>query len=589
MEPPRGVWDTLWQFVRFLPFFIGLLLLGTVKGIVFCPLICLIMTIGNSAIILGLWPMHCFWTYYSVLRAKRLGPILKLVLCLCIFVLLILWPTFGIVASIIGGAAYGFLSPIFATFEAVAPGKTNEFFHCIFDGTWTTVNSCFTTIRDFMDVCYYSYLSLMDDLQRQNPVDERYYEIRILDLPGAVVALAFGVFLDVPIISLLALFKSPYMLFKGWQRLLHDLIGREGPFLETICVPFAGLAILLWPLAVTGAVLASIIASVFLGAYAGIVAYQESSLRMGFHYAVACLAIFDEYSNDVLDMPEGTCFPSPKYRKDASSRTPSHASSFSRPNSFNNQPPPSRTGSLKNPVLELKPLELLDSLFKECKHHGEQLVSQGLLSLKDIEDAKSSKDGSGVISIGLPAYCILQSLLRSTKANSLGILLSDSITDITSSNRPKDVVFDWFLNPLLIIKDQIKVENLSEDEEAYLGQLVLLSGNPHRLKFMYTGRPPESELKRAELDALARRLRGITKSISRYPTYRRRYESLTKTILEELDKRNGGSQSTNGSLMVQRSRSNFLQVLSQSFKRKNSSSGSDIESIGARERENEIQ
>ena len=85
---------------------------------------------------------------------------------------------------------------------------------------------------------------------------------------------ALGLLIDVPVISLLALFKSPYMLFKGWKRLLDDMIGREGPFLETICVPFAGLAILLWPLAVVGAVLGSMVSSVVLGAYAGVVAYQ---------------------------------------------------------------------------------------------------------------------------------------------------------------------------------------------------------------------------------------------------------------------------------------------------------------------------
>lgn len=97
---------------------------------------------------------------------------------------------------------------------------------------------------------------------------------RLLHLPGAVLAGFLGLFIDVPVISILAVFKSPYMLFKGWKRLLHDMIGREGPFLETICVPFAGLAILLWPLAVIGAVLGSIVSSVFLGAYAGVVAYQ---------------------------------------------------------------------------------------------------------------------------------------------------------------------------------------------------------------------------------------------------------------------------------------------------------------------------
>lgn len=83
-----------------------------------------------------------------------------------------------------------------------------------------------------------------------------------------------GFLVDMPVISLIALCKSPYMLFKGWHRLLHDLIGREGPFLETICVPFAGLAILLWPLAVVGAVLGSMVSSIFLGAYAAAVVYQ---------------------------------------------------------------------------------------------------------------------------------------------------------------------------------------------------------------------------------------------------------------------------------------------------------------------------
>lgn len=83
-----------------------------------------------------------------------------------------------------------------------------------------------------------------------------------------------GILVDVPMVSLIALFKSPFMLFKGWHRLIHDLIGREGPFLETACVPFAGLAILLWPLAVLGAVLASCLSSFFLGAYAAVVVYQ---------------------------------------------------------------------------------------------------------------------------------------------------------------------------------------------------------------------------------------------------------------------------------------------------------------------------
>ena len=79
---------------------------------------------------------------------------------------------------------------------------------------------------------------------------------------------------DVLMISAVALWKSPYMLLKGWQRLCEDLVRREGPFLETVCVPFAGLAIILWPLAVIGGLLASFFSSFFFGFCAGLIAYQ---------------------------------------------------------------------------------------------------------------------------------------------------------------------------------------------------------------------------------------------------------------------------------------------------------------------------
>lgn len=99
-----------------------------------------------------------------------------------------------------------------------------------------------------------------------------------------------GIIVDTPVISIVAICKGPYMLFKGWNRLLHDLIGREGPFLETICVPFAGLAIVLWPLAVVGAVLASVLASFLLGAYAGLVTYQVNP-HTSFKYLLRLLLL----------------------------------------------------------------------------------------------------------------------------------------------------------------------------------------------------------------------------------------------------------------------------------------------------------
>lgn len=562
MEPPTGIWASVWSFFKFLPFFCGLLLLGIIKGALFGPWTWLITAIGISALIVGLWPMHVIWTFYCIIRTKLVGPIVKLLLLVTASVILVLWLIVGIVGSILTGLAYGFLAPVMATFDAVGEGKERPLVHCFVDGTWSTVTGSCTVVRDLKDMLFHSYFSIMDDLRFHSPPDGKPYEIRVLDIPGAVLAAACGLLLDGIMFTLISFYKLPVMLFKGWKRLIEDLIGREGPFLETACVPFAGLAILLWPFAVLGAFLASIISSVPLGAYAAVVVYQESSLFMGLSYAISSVSIFDEYTNDVLDMAPGSCFPRFKYRKNEASL---QSGSLSRPASFKDKndgkKAPSRVTSFKSSFDEFNPFKLLDHLFAECKHHGEALASEGVIAQKDIEETKSGKVGSGVLNVGLPAYVILNALLRSAKANSDGLVLSDG-SEITSDNRPKNTIFDWFFDPLMVIKEQIKAENFTEEEEACLKKRVLLISDAKRLKETLPHLASLNERKQAEIDAFARRLQGITKSISRYPTAKRRFDDLVKILSEELERTMGGSQSANGS-QVRRIRSGIVRMLSQ--------------------------
>ena len=102
--------------------------------------------------------------------------------------------------------------------------------------------------------------------------------IRVAQLPGCILAAILGNLVDVPVVTIIVLYKAPILLFKGWHRLIQDLIGRAGPFLETVCVPFAGLWILLWPIVVLLAILAGMISSFGFGCYAAVVAYQVSCL-----------------------------------------------------------------------------------------------------------------------------------------------------------------------------------------------------------------------------------------------------------------------------------------------------------------------
>ncbi|CAN6849147.1 unnamed protein product [Brassica oleracea var. botrytis] len=575
MEPPEGCIASFVHFLVFLPYFTALLFLGVIKGILLCPLVCLVVTIGNSVVILTLLPIHIVWTFYSIVSAKQLGPILKLFICLCLPAAIILWPILGVLASVLGGALYGSLSPIFATFDAVGEGKPSPLLHCFYDGTWSTVKRSFIVVRDFKDVCFHSYFSFMDEIRKCSP-DQNYHEIRLLQLPGALIASALGILVAFPVISLVALCKSPYMLFKGWHRLFHDLIGREGPFLETMCVPIAGLAILLWPLAVAGAVLGSAVSSIFLGAYAGVVSYQESSFYCGLCFVVASVSIYDEYSTDILDMNEGSCFPRPKYRKNEAEPTP-FSGPIPRQGSIKNMSS-TRVGSVRVPMIDVKPLDLLDGLFVECRKFGDVLASKGLINSKDIEEARSS-NGSQVISVGLPAYAFLYEILRSVKANTSGLLLSDGVTELTTKNRPKDAFFDWFLNPFLILKEQMKATNLTDEEEEYLGRLVLLYGDSERLKSSYadSSSPLLTERKRAELDAFARRIQGLTKTVSRYPTYRRHFVELVKKLSDDLEvqDRDGSETIREAPVPVKI----FSRIFShRSFRRKESINGSDQES-----------
>lgn len=46
------------------------------------------------------------------------------------------------------------------------------------DGTWGSVKRSLTIVRDFRDVCYHSYFSIMDDVRCHGPPEGKYYEIR---------------------------------------------------------------------------------------------------------------------------------------------------------------------------------------------------------------------------------------------------------------------------------------------------------------------------------------------------------------------------------------------------------------------------
>lgn len=67
-------------------------------------------------------------------------------------------------------------------------------------------------------------------------------------------------------------------------------------------------------------------------------------------------------------------------------------------------------------------LQIWDWLFRSCELNGGLLLGEGLISVADIEEC-IIKGKCKKLSIKLPAWCILQSLLQSAKSNSHGLLI----------------------------------------------------------------------------------------------------------------------------------------------------------------------
>ena len=104
----------------------------------------------------------------------------------------------------------------------------------------------------------------------------------------------------------------------------------------------------------------------------------------------------------------------------------------------NERPGPQRTKSLKKSIQELKPVQMWDLLFESYENYGRTLVEDNVIKLSDIETWNHTAKCK-ILSVGLPAYSILQSFLRSAEFDSAGFLLSDG-TEITSLTRTDDLL-----------------------------------------------------------------------------------------------------------------------------------------------------
>ncbi|KAL1824353.1 hypothetical protein ACET3Z_011131 [Daucus carota] len=528
MNLSYSYWTYICYCIFFPPIFSFLFVLGIIKGAIFSPFVFLVIAFGDAGVVVGLWPLHLFWSIYCLIRTNKFGLYMKILLICLVPIPIAIWTILGVGGSAIMGVGYGFVWPVMETFRAIS--KKDLPFHtrlskCFTDGTWSQVQGACTIVRDFADFSFHTYFSFMDDLLDSK--GERPIELKVLQLPGCLLVSVLGIVVNIPLISLITLYKGPILLFKGWQQLIRDLIGREGPFLETVCVPFAGLWILLWPVIVFFAIIAGILSSVLIGSYSAVVAYQENSTLRGLKFVVAAASVYDEYTNDLLYLREGSCFPRPQYRERVDSATsvlPGLRLRQQIESVYADEPLINSSANMQKLTVSV----IWDDFFKACESIGKELLNTGAIHSDDIEGWKKSKNK--IVNIGIPAYAFLDCFLRSIKKESTGFLLRNNV-EITSINRPEGRILDWLYDPMSVMKKQIKNLNLQESEELYFYKLCLYGGDKARVEYWQNGGiAPQDEIRRAQLEGISRRLQGFCLTISRLPTSRRRFDEVVKAI-----------------------------------------------------------
>ncbi|XP_015064277.1 uncharacterized membrane protein At3g27390 [Solanum pennellii] len=524
--------------------FCSALFLGAIKSLLVGPIAGLILIIGNVGVILCLFPAHVFWTIYTLVKTNRFDAPLKVALLFGLPALFGIWLCLSLAGSIFVGVGYGFFAPWVSAFEAFRhDDEFNKFVHCALDGTWGTIKGSCTAVRDFADMCYHSYPMYLKEL-RHSPASLHLQPFRFIHVPGCIMVGLLGLIVEIPLYTAIAIVKSPFMLFKGWYRLIHDLISREGPFLETACIPIAGLTILLWPLVVIGSVIMAVFSSFFIGLYGAVIVYQERSFQRGVAFVVAMVAEFDEYTNDWLYLREGSILPKPRYRNKKGSNSSDYSvkrnsSVQGRLNSIFAEAPamlvPSLTSSrsVREAIQEVKMVQVWHNMMRSCEIRGKELLDAKVITPNDLDDWLKGKHGVdvAVINVGLACYTFLQIIFYSIKSGSDGLFLLEDL-EITQLNRPQDRLLDWFFQPVMVLKEQIRALSLEEGEMRFLEKVVLFDSNSERFKAWENGSvAPQDSLRVAQIEGISRRMVGMIRSVSKFPTYRRKFRQIVKTLI----------------------------------------------------------
>lgn len=257
-------------------------LLGLIPFVVIVPIPIFFMALVAS-------PMIFFSTYKTLLLTPRLGPNIKVLGFILLYIPLILWPFVALLAAIIGSLGFGFFVPAAATFDR------DE--NVIYGGFWKLWKKIPKIWAGFWK---YAWKEVSRDLTEWQVPTERYqrFDIPLGHIPVGVFLAIFGCLFLGGLGTVLLLIKMLPMLLMGLYYYIKfwleaDAIWKAVTFLFWI-VGF--------PIVIAGILLGDVLGCVLCFFYGSILAIKPYKYGFGgaFRWQWNQLVELDKFTNKIL-------------------------------------------------------------------------------------------------------------------------------------------------------------------------------------------------------------------------------------------------------------------------------------------------
>lgn len=450
---------------------------------------------------------HIFLGIYSIWKAKQLGPNIKCLAILGIYVLLIFWFPLIIILSILVGIFYGYFGPLIHLLVEFWRGQS-------------TIEACFG--KNIIGVCKYSknliidfwYLNkgVKEYLKDFREMDNGYqFEISLYKIFITPIIIIFSCIFNIIILLIIILILILPIICRCYISVLKFMFCCNND--KTSCLNLLGFIcfvpslFLLFLIPFIGPVLVILVPfyGIFFAVKAALYSFETDKLLDNVYYNKEFIVYFWYILMNFIK-PK-------KYKK----KFPYPRTNSSEIFDYDQQ------NNISVTVDKISIEYIWDNFFKMTIKYTKEALVNKTIDREDIETLEP------YLFIGIPSYLVFKIVYRSLKLNGFKLASGKIITD---KNRPNFFLINPIWDKLIDLKKKLKIIKLNGNEKKYIEIFLITMNKINKISLLLSEDQYPNKERIKKLHVLASHFQSLGTVISRMPAMPRRfgeslYESMT--------------------------------------------------------------